>query len=135
MFCSEHVVQLHRKQHAIRAAGAELHVVGNGAANFIEGFRDKTGFDGPMYVDPSLETYKALGLPRGVMTILKPRAVLDAIRALRRGHRQGLTRGDNWQQGGTVVIAPGNDVLYVHRSQSPGEMPGTAGILAALASR
>ena len=132
MFCSEHVVQLHRKHEQIHAAGAELHVIGNGRASFIDGFRDKTGFDGPMYVDPSLETYRALGLRRGVVATFHPRGVLQAVRARRRGHRQTSTKGDNWQQGGTVVILPGGEIRFVHRSKSAGDMPGTRGVLAAL---
>ena len=54
MFCREQVVQLHRERESIRRAGAELVVIGNGAPHFIAGFREITGYDGPLYTDPSL---------------------------------------------------------------------------------
>jgi hypothetical protein len=126
------VAQLRRKIDRIHDAGAELHVVGNGTPNFIEGFRDKTGFDGPIYVDPSRATYRALGLRRGMMLAARPRVLRDAVRAFRRGHRQTRTRGDNWQMGGTVVVTPDGELRYVHRADSPGDMPSSSDLVAAL---
>lgn len=126
------MVQLHRDVDKIRAAGAELYVIGNGAPNFIEGFRETTGWDGPLYTDPSLEVYKAAQLKRGVTTTLDPKSILPALRALRRGSRQGLTRGDAWQQGGVLVVAPNGDVKWHHASERPGDNASGSQILAAL---
>jgi AhpC/TSA antioxidant enzyme len=109
------VVQLHR-------AGIEnLVVIGSGAPMFIEGFRETTGFDGPIYVDPSLEVYKAAELKRGVGTLLNFGAAKATLGSLRRGFRQGRTQGDATQQGGVLVIAPDNRILYHHISQFAGD--------------
>jgi hypothetical protein len=115
------VVQLHHRIDELRAAGAELHVIGNGSPSFIDGFRETTGYDGPLYTDPSLAVYQAAGLKRGVATVLSARAALAGISALRHGFRQGKTQGDAWQQGGVVVIEPGGDVVWTHVSDYAGD--------------
>ena len=125
-------MQLHHDVETIRANGAEVILIGNGGASFIEGFREQTGWRGPLYTDPSLAAYRAAHLRRSVGSVLNPKSVLPALRALGRGARQGLTRGDNLQQGGVLVIAPGGDVRWQHISQFPGDHATTAQILAAL---
>jgi hypothetical protein len=115
------VVQLHRKIDDIRRAGAELHVIGNGSPMFMDGFRETTGYDGPLYTDPSLAVYKAAGLKRGIATILSPRAAVAALGALKGGFRQGRTQGDATQQGGVLVIAPSGNVLFAQVSEYAGD--------------
>jgi hypothetical protein len=126
------VVQLHRRIDDLHAAGAELFVIGNGSPQFIEGFRETTGWQGPLYVDPSLEVYKAAGLKRGVTTVLNARAAIAALGALRGGSRQGRTQGDQWQQGGVLVIAPSGNVLWTQVSEYAGDNAAPDEIIAAL---
>jgi hypothetical protein len=115
------VVQLHRRIDAIHRAGAELHVIGNGSPQFIDGFRETTGWDGPLYTDPSLDVYKAAGLKRGVLKVLNARAAVAALGTLRDGFRQGRVQGDAWQQGGILVIAPSGDVVWTHINDHSGD--------------
>ena len=129
------MVQLHHDVDSIRATGAEVILIGNGGPSFIEGFREQTGWRGPLYTDPSLAAYRAAHLRRGVATVLTPKALLPTFQALRRGARQGLTRGDNLQQGGVLVVAPSGDVRWQHISQYPGDHATTAQILAAVSAR
>lgn len=132
LHCREHVVQLLGDVDAVRAAGAELYVIGNGSPSFIAGFREQTGWTGPVYTDPSLAVYRAAQLKRGVASTLDPRSLGDAWKALRRGTRQGWTQGDQWQQGGTLVVAPTGDVRWHHASGRPGDNATGAQIIAAL---
>lgn len=126
-------MQLHRDVDQIQAAGAELVVIGNGAPNFIAGFREQTGYRGPLYTDPSLKAYEAAHLERGVTRTLDPRSLGKSLKAFARGHRQGLTQGDNWQQGGVLVIAPSGEVRWQHVSKRPGDNATSAEIVRALA--
>jgi hypothetical protein len=126
------VVQLHRHIDEIHAAGAELYVIGNGSPSFIDGFREATGWDGALYTDPSLEVYKAAGLKRGVLKTFHPRSAIAALGALKDGFRQGRTQGDEWQQGGVLIVAPGGDVLWSHVSDHAGDNAGANEIIAAL---
>jgi hypothetical protein len=48
---------------------------------------------------------------------------------------QGRTQGDQWQQGGVLVIAPGGDVLFAHASGAPGDNATVDDILTAIATR
>ena len=115
------MVQLHRRIDAIRSAGAELYVIGNGSPSFIAGFRETSHYDGPLYTDPSLEVYKAAGLKRGVFKVINTRAAFAALGALRGGFRQGRTQGDSLQQGGTLVITPSGDIAWAHVDEFAGD--------------
>lgn len=125
-------MQLHRRIDDLRATGAELIVIGNGSPQFIDGFRETTGWPGPVYTDPSLEVYNAAGLKRGVTTVLNARAALKALGALRGGRRQGRTQGDTWQQGGVLVISPSGDVIWAQVSEFAGDNAAPDTIIAAL---
>jgi hypothetical protein len=126
------VVQLHRRIDDIHAAGAELIVIGNGSPSFIDGFREATGWDGPLYTDPSLAVFEAAGLKRGLRRVLNARAAVAALGALRGGFRQGRTQGDALQQGGVLVIAPGDELRWAHVSEHAGDNASADDIVAAL---
>jgi hypothetical protein len=126
-------VQVHRERDRFRAKGAELHVIGNGAPHFAGAFADDVGLTAPLYTDPSLRTYRALGFGRGVrQTLLSPRSLAHAARAIRGGFRQGRTRGDPWQLGGVVVVRRNGTIAYRHVSEEAGDHAPVEAILAAL---
>jgi hypothetical protein len=126
------VVQLHQQRDRFEAAGIALVVIGNGAPHFMAGFREHTGYAGPLYTDPSLEVYKAAELKRGVTRVINPRALLPTIKAFARGGKQGSVQGDAWQQGGVLVVAPGGEVRWHHASDRPGDNATVDRILAAV---
>jgi hypothetical protein len=132
LHCREHVAQLLGDVEAVHAAGAELYVIGNGSPSFIAGFREQTGWTGLVYTDPSLAVYRAAQLKRSVGATLDPRSLTNAWKALRHGSRQGRTQGDQWQQGGTLVVAPSGEVRWHHASGRPGDNATGAQIVAAL---
>jgi hypothetical protein len=132
MFCREHVVQLHHKIDDFRSLGAELVVIGSGAPNFVRGFRDTTRFQGPIYCDPELASYRAANLRRSWAGNLHPAVIARGVRALLRGHMQGRTQGDAAQQGGVAVILPPGRVIYTHRSDGAGDNAPPEAMLAAL---
>jgi NAD(P)-dependent dehydrogenase (short-subunit alcohol dehydrogenase family) len=116
----------------IRARGAELVIVGNGAPSFALAFREDFELDCPLLVDPELRAYRAVGLRRGRVELLSPRLPLHALRALRSGSRQTGVQGDPWQLGGVFVIRPGGDLTYRYMSREAGDHPPVEEILAAL---
>ena len=127
-------MQLHRETSRIRAAGAELYVIGNGAPMFIAGFRETTGYKGALYTDPSLAVFRAAELRRGLRTVLNVATVVRSVGALRRGFRQGRTRGSALQHGGVVVIARDGRVIWHHISDGPGDNATVDQIVAVLAA-
>lgn len=121
------------REDEIRARGAELVIVGNGAASFARAFREDYALDGPLLVDPELRAYRAAGLRRGRVEALSPRLARNALRALRTGARQGEVQGDAWQLGGVFVIRPSGDLAYRYVSREAGDHPPVDDVLAALA--
>ena len=63
------------------------------------------------------------------------KAIANGWRALRAGHMQGPTRGDPLQQGGVVVVAPDQRVLFFHSDGTLGEHARIENVLAALQTR
>ena len=57
---------------------------------------------------------------------------LAALRARSAGHRQRKTAGDPWQLGGTLVVAPGDRLLYAWRNRTAYDDAPIAEVLAAL---
>lgn len=133
MFCREQVAQLRDAQQEIRARGAELAIVGNGATNFARAFREDFALSGPLLVDPELRAYRAAGLRRGRVELLSPRLPRNALRALRAGARQTSVQGDPWQLGGVFVIRPDGTLAFRHLSREAGDHPAVRDVLAALA--
>jgi AhpC/TSA antioxidant enzyme len=129
------VVQLHRDIDRLTAAGAGVTVIGNGAPTFIEGFREVTGYTGPIYTDPSLAAYRAAALRRGLATVLTLGTLSRSVGAFRRGFRQGSVQGDTLQQGGTLIVDTSGVIVFRYISKGPGDHAATADMLAALARR
>lgn len=109
-------------------------VIGNGAPNFIAGFREVTGYKGPLYTDPSLKVYEAAHLERGLFTVVNPGALMSTIGAFARGGKQGRPQGDHLQQGGVLVVAPGDELVWQHTSKRPGDNASVDKIVSALAA-
>lgn len=125
-------MQLHREKDRFQAAGADVVVIGNGSPSFIAGFRKETGFDGKLYTDPSLETYRLAGMKRSFLRTISPMGLFYAVRAMSRGQKQTRTKGDRDQQGGVIVVRPDGKMLFAHQDRSPGDLATNERILAAL---
>lgn len=132
MFCREHVVQLHHEIERIHAVGAELVVIGSGKPHFVQGFRELTRFEGPIYCDPELRSYKAAKLHRSAWRMVNPKTAAYAVRAMARGAFQGRTQGDALQQGGVLVILPPDRIAFEHISEAPGDNAPAEEVVAAL---
>jgi hypothetical protein len=133
MFCREQAVQVHRARAELERRGARLAFVGNGAPGFARAFAEDHGITAPVLSDPSLVTYRALGMRRGLgATLLSSATWRHAARALRGGFRQGRVLGDAWQLGGVLVVRPGGEVAFLHRSGEAGDHPPVEDVLAAL---
>jgi hypothetical protein len=75
-----------------------------------------------LLTDPSLASYEAAGLKRGVgRTLFRLDGLKNFLRANQHGFHQGRTKGDPWQQGGSLVVGKGGQVLYRYVSSTPGD--------------
>lgn len=131
MLCREQVAQLRDALDEIRELGAELVVVGNGRPEQARQFKEERQLDFPVLVDPELIAYRAAELRRGASTFGLG-SLRGGLRALRKGHLQGRTQGDPWQQGGVFVVTPAGRVAFSYVSEEAGDHPETSAVLEAL---
>jgi hypothetical protein len=129
------VAGLEQARPEIQARGAELVVVGSGDPEHLAGFREVTGYHGPLLTDPSLRSFRAAGLASGWRRTFDPRALLKGIRAFAGGFRQGARRGNPVQQGGTFVLGPGPRGRFAWRDRFAGDHAPMREVLAALDGR
>ncbi len=117
----------------IEALGAGLAVVGLGNPTFAKGFRESTKYVGPLFVDGEGLAYRAAALRRlRPWHLLDPRLIRNAMRAKKEGFRQSRVAGDPWQLGGTLVVAPGDRVIYAWRNRNADDDAPMEEVLAAL---
>jgi hypothetical protein len=89
----------------IENAGGRVAAVGCGKPPQAAVLRRKLALPYPVYADPELD----------------PRQLGHLFRAWRSGARHGALQGDPWQLGGLLVVAPGDRLVFEHRSRHPGD--------------
>lgn len=122
-----------KREGEVEAAGGTLAVVGLGSPLFAKGFRASTGYTGPLFVDGEGLAYRAVALGRlKLWNLLSFRMIRNAIRARKEGFRQGKVEGDPWQLGGTLVVAPGDRLVYAWRNRNADDDAPIDEVIAAL---
>ena len=77
----------------------------------------------PLLVDRKKNTYRALEAASSVAGALGPRVWLKGAKAVLTGHGMAPARQDWRQLGATAVVAPGGEVVYLHRSKNASDNP------------
>jgi peroxiredoxin len=133
MSCREEVAELRPHVEALQAQG-NVAVIGSGTPAMAKAFAERMGLpkDLPVLSDSRREAYQLLGFTRSIRSTFTPRALLNSLRALRKGFRQGRVQGDPFQQGGTLVIAPSGEILFRYQSKEPGDHAAPDRLIAAL---
>lgn len=111
------------------SVNADLVIIGNGQPKNIQEIRQVTHFNGKIFTDPSLESFKALGFSREISGILAPSALVGAFKAFKDGHRPSALKGDALQLGGAVVVGPGPKLYYYFQARKAGEHPTVQDII------
>lgn len=132
IFCKEQTSKLHDQRARIHGAGGELLIVGSGAPMFATAFVEDFKITTPVYCDPGLATYAAVGARHGLWSSLQPRVWFKALRTLAKGFRQTRTAGEMHQQGGVFVITPDGTMPFRYLSRYAGDHPPVEAILGAL---
>jgi hypothetical protein len=132
LFCKEQTAEFRARRDDIERRGARLAFIGNGGVRYAGGFRDEFCPDCTVLTDPSLASYRLIGARRGVVNTLGPLAWVAGIRALARGARQQRTQGSPFQQGGVLVVTPGDALAYTYLSKVAGDHPPVDQVIAAI---
>ena len=85
----------------------------------------------PIWVDEKRATYRYLEFSYGAGTVFSGKSLLNAARALSKGHIQHKTQGNPMQNGGVLVVQKGGDCVYAYASRVAGDMAPMGEVLAA----
>jgi len=104
-----------------------------GVDEFIEG----KFFDGELYIDQGMKTFKSLNFKRlNILNLAKAMVSSKARQAMDKGKKMALggdLKGDGWQNGGLMVIeATGSDFLFEFKQDNPADHAENSDILQAL---
>jgi hypothetical protein len=122
--CSEHVTELAYRSVELDALGVRCAVVGSGRPEHVAGFVARHGLEPlhvPVYTDPSLHAFQEADLVRSIWGAAGPRAMWQLVRAWGRGHANGAILGDRYQQGGTLLVRRGGEILLYDRAEHLGD--------------
>ena len=125
-----------RARERFEDAGVNLMLIGQATPRQAAHFRRRLGIDLPVLADERRRSYKAAGAKVGTVgELLGPKVVAKGILAtVHTGKVQGRTIGHPAQLGGTMVIAPGGEVIWSHMAQDASDNASPEEILRALGS-
>ena len=118
----------------IRRAGGDLVIVGSGWPEAARDYRDLLDLqDVTVLCDEARESFRLAGFHHGMLRTIGPRAAINYLRQLLKGHVSRNQAGDPAQQGGVLVIAPGGGLTYRYASEVAGDHAPPDEIVAAVA--
>ena len=106
-------------------------IIGNGEPHQIAPFKKAVKYSGELYTDPSLELYKTLDFKRDVGSLFGIKSFTEGIRSMGTGHFMKGIQGDTLQQGGAIIISPGDVIHYFYSNKEVGDHPPVKEMLAA----
>ncbi|XP_064901874.1 peroxiredoxin-like 2C [Columba livia] len=122
--CKEYVEDLAKVPKAfLQEANVRLIVIGQSSYHHIKPFCSLTGYTHEMYVDPQREIYKTLGMKRGEgnsVSVRSPHVKSNMFLGSFKSVWRAMTgpvfdfQGDPAQQGGALILGPGNEVHFLH---------------------
>ncbi|XP_053154754.1 peroxiredoxin-like 2C isoform X2 [Hemicordylus capensis] len=122
--CKEYVEDLGKVPKAfLQNANVKLVIIGQSSHHHIKPFCHLTGYSHEMYVDPKRELYRTLGMKRGEAFVtsaqsphVKSSLLSGSIKSMWRAMASPAFdfQGDPAQQGGTLILGPGNEIHFAH---------------------
>ena len=106
--CAEQVIQLSPRLSQLEELGLSTTLIGNGATEFTAAFIERHALiDRKVNVvtNPKRDAYQAAGLHRSIWSVLGPAAVWGQLRARGAGIAGHGIQGDEWQQGGLLLLS------------------------------
>lgn len=118
----------------VKAAGAELLLIGQASPRHAAQFRRRQGIQLPVLADEERVSYKAAGAKvAGITDLFGPKVIAKgALTGMRNKSIQTRTIGNTAQLGGVLVVVPGGDVAWSHMSNDAGDNASPEQILDAV---
>ncbi|XP_069618578.1 peroxiredoxin-like 2C isoform X1 [Ranitomeya imitator] len=126
--CKEYVEDLAKiPKSYLQAADVRLIVIGQSSYLHIQPFCSLTGYDHEIFVDGDREIYCKLGLKKGESSgssagspHVKSNKITGSVKSIWRAITSPAFdfQGDPAQQGGALIVGPGNRVHFLHRDMN-----------------
>ena len=114
------------------AAGVGVTAIGTGGKRYARAFIEDESFPFPVLLDEDGTAAEIIGTGSlGPGTLLKPSAYVAGLRSLVGGHRQRNAGRRPMQLGATLVIGPGDELLYADFEEHAGDHADLDEVLAA----
>ncbi|XP_075684854.1 peroxiredoxin-like 2C isoform X2 [Rhinoderma darwinii] len=126
--CKEYVEDLAKiPKSYLQAADVRLLVIGQSSYLHIQQFCSLTGYHHELYVDTDKDIYCKLGMKKGESSTnssgsphVKSNMFTGSIKSIWRAMKSPAFdfQGDPAQQGGALIVGPGNKVHFLHRDMN-----------------
>ncbi|XP_073508987.1 peroxiredoxin-like 2C isoform X2 [Phyllobates terribilis] len=125
--CKEYVEDLAKiPKSYLQAADVRLIVIGQSSYLHIQPFCSLTGYGHEIYVDGDREIYCKLGMKKGESSSssgsphVKSNKITGSVKSIWRAIKSPAFdfQGDPAQQGGALIVGPGNRVHFLHRDMN-----------------
>ena len=125
-----------RARDRFEAAGVKLVLIGQLTPRQAGHFRRTQKLELPVLADKDRASYTAAGAKVATFSeLLGPKVVAKGLLTARQtGQRQGRTLGHPAQLGGSLLIAPGGEVVWSHMADDASDNASPEEILAAVAA-
>jgi len=118
------------------AAGVGVTAVGTGGKRYAQAFIEDESVPFPVLLDEDGRAAAIVGTNSlGVGSMLKPSAYIAGLRSVAGGHRQHRTGRRPMQLGATLLIGPGDELLYEDFEDYAGDHADLDELLAVLGDR
>jgi hypothetical protein len=126
--CQAHASDIWSHRDSLQSSGAQITFIGNGAINFIEGFRkDMNLGNAKIFTDPTLRAFRLGGFNHSLIKLVAPESAVNMGKLMLKGFHNGnpfkAGQGSNRQMGGVIVVTPQNQVTYHYVSEALGDVP------------
>jgi len=133
MTCRERAGQVRDRYEEFVDVGVGVTAIGTGGKRYAAAFIEDEDVPFPVLLDEDGAAADIVGTKAlGVGTLLKPSAYVAGVRSLTKGHRQQKTGRRPTQLGATLVIGPGDELLYEDYEDFAGDHADIDDVLASL---
>ena len=117
----------------ILSTGANVVAIGTGGRRYAAAFIDDEQVPFDVLVDEDGSAAEIAGTKRlGLVSLTRPSALKAGIRSRAAGHRQSKTGRRPFQLGATLVIGPGDELIFADFEDHAGDHADIDEVLAAI---
>ncbi|MGI9641475.1 MAG: peroxiredoxin-like family protein [Acidimicrobiia bacterium] len=133
MTCRERAGQVRDRYDELLATGAQVTAIGTGGKRYAMAFIEDENVPFPVLLDEEGYAAEIVGTGKiGAVAALRPDAIAAGLGSFMRGNRQKNAGRRPMQLGATIVIGPGDEILYEDYEDYAGDHADIDEVIAAL---